>query len=335
MENGESGADDAADAAELAARRAIETDAYDWRGHAALADALVARKQVQEAILAARRAVALAPDEPAARLALTDALLAVAPRRMRIRAEAFAEIDQAELLGTDFQDLADRRARAQPMTAVANVVIWGSLWLLMFVQTPPCFSRPANWAGLVLLLAATAVVRVRHDGRTLREVIGTKRELARRRMTTTEQVMARAPAAAMVLGFLVLPAASLSIPAVDGNAQSLPATWLLLGCIPLIGMAAWIGVDRWLRPGTAIRVLRHDAFTAVSIPITFVLATASPVMVLDHVHRPGLWFTLLMAQFGWIAANGIAGMTLTTRRKRAAYGLVTVGQVDATGGPPP
>src|SRR5438067_9874338 len=89
-------------AAEQAARRAIENDAEDWQGYADLALALIAqkwapdavvRRRVQEAVVAARRAVALAPDEPGAHLALADALLAVTPRRTRTRAAALGEID--------------------------------------------------------------------------------------------------------------------------------------------------------------------------------------------------------------------------------------------------
>jgi tetratricopeptide (TPR) repeat protein len=315
MENGESDALDNADAAELAARRAIETDANDWREHAALTDALVARKQVQEAIVAARRALALAPDEPDAHLALADALLAVVPRRMKTRAAAFAEIDRAELLGADAGDLAGRRA--QPRSTAYNVIYWVSFCLLMSAMNMGGVTRTVSLIGMVALTIAAAVLRVRHYGQTFREVLGTKREISRHRLPTDDQVYQRAAAAAAAVAILVLPAAALSIPGADGDAQSLPAAWLLLGCIPVVGVASWIGVDRWLRPGTVIRALQHDAYTAISISITFILATASPVMALDKVQRPGLWFTLLMVQFAWIAGSAIAGAKLTSRRKKA------------------
>jgi hypothetical protein len=316
MGDGESDGLDNADASEPAARRALETDADDWRVHAALADALVACKQVPEAIVAARRAVELAPDEPDARLSLADALLAVAPRSMKTRAAAFAEVDRAELLGADAGDLAGRRA--QPKSTAYNVTYWVSFWLLVSAVNMGGVTRTVSLVAMGAFTIGGAVVRLRHDGQTLREVLGTKREISRRRLPTNDQVHQRAAAAAAAVAILVLPAAALSIPAADGDAQSLPAAWLLLGCIPVVGMASWIGVDRWLRPGTVIRALRHDAYTATSISITFILATASPVMALDRVQRPGLWFTLLMVQFAWIAGSAIAGAKLTSRRKRAA-----------------
>jgi hypothetical protein len=86
----------------------------------------------------------------------------------------------------------------------------------------------------------------------------------------------------------------------------------------MVGVGAWIGVDRWLRPGTVIRVLRHDPFVVSSVSITFILAATSPALAFLEVQRPGVWFTLLLSQFAWGLGGAIAGSWVSSRRKKAA-----------------
>jgi hypothetical protein len=319
MANGDISAPGEPDAAELAARQAIETDADDWRGHEALARALLAQKQVQQAIVAARRAVALAPDEPEARLTLADSLLAVTPRRTRTRAAARAEIDQAELLGVDPGDLADRRKQPK------GLGFWIFYWT--FFQVFIAFGangfagtigRAVAWPAYFVFIAAIVVFSTRPPGQPLRQTLDTKRKISRKRLATDELVAQRAPAATAVLAFLVLPTAFLAIPGADGNAPPLALAWLTLVGIPLVGLATWIGIDRWLFPGTVTRVPRHDPFTAFSVVITFVLATNTSVIAVRKVQSSGLWFTLFLVQMAWLLTSVICGVKLTSRRKKAA-----------------
>jgi hypothetical protein len=163
-----------------------------------------------------------------------------------------------------------------------------------------------------------AVVRLRPHGQTVSETLATKRKVARRRWATDEQVLQIAPGWVAALAILVLPAANLSTPGVDGNAPSSSLAWLLVCCVPLAVLAAWIGVDRWLRPGTVIRVLRRDGFVALSAFTTLVLAMASSVIALLEVRSSGLWLALFLVQMVWIFGDVIAGVAVTSRRKNAA-----------------
>lgn len=291
------------------AQQGAEIDTDDWRACVARAGDLVARRQAKEAVVAARRAVALAPDEPEARLALADALLAVYPRRIGNRAAAFAEIDQAELLGVDAREPAERREQPKGMGYTVAVWVAGALFMGFGLHgLGGRIGTVVAWPAMVLFLIGTGVVRVRPEGRSLREALDTKRKLSRRRLAAGEQLGQRAPLALAVLAFLDLPTAFLAIPGVDGKAQPLLAAWVLLCGIPVIGLAAWIGVDQWLRPGTVSRALRRDAFLTCSVLITFVLAELTAVLAVRRIQSSGLWFALFVGQMAWILISVVVGV---------------------------
>lgn len=294
-------------------------DADDWRGHVALAASLVARRQAEQAVVVARRAVALAPDEPDARLALADALLAVRPRGMGNRAAAFAEVDRAELLGVDAADLVDRRAR--PKSAgyqVAAMVTYFPFMIFGVEGQAGVVGVAIAWPAMILFIVGTFVVRLRPPGGSFWEVLGVKREISRRRRATIEQVVQVAPAGAAVLAFLNIATAWLAIPGADGDPPSLVLAWLSLVGIPTAVVAAWIIVDRWFWPGTVIRVLRRDAFVACSVPITLIAGVVVPVLAIRGLRFPGLWFGLFLGQMAWITGNAVGAMRICSRRKKAA-----------------
>ncbi|MEY9927566.1 tetratricopeptide (TPR) repeat protein [Catenulispora sp. GP43] len=320
----------ALDEAVTAARQAVEDDPDDWRRQLDLVSALAARHKrmadllggdlVREAVAAARRAVALAPDEPEAHLALADALRAVWPRRITTRLEAFAEIDKAELLGMDQRDLAERRAGVEG-GSVPVIISWpiSTLFFMFGIQgVGGGIGRVIADVGFVAFAIAARTFRARAKGQSLRESLDIRRRLHRKRLATDEQMLLRAPAGAAVLTILVFPGAALAIPGAEKVAQSSVASYLLLAAIAVLVPAIWIGVDRWLRPGTVVKALRHDVFTAVCVPITLVIAPIVPVLVLLRVHSSGLWFSLFLGPMAWMVGVFIWGMTLTSRRKKAA-----------------
>jgi hypothetical protein len=321
-----------AEAAETAARQAIDADGDDWHGYAALADALVAQKRfladlvarqrMPEAVVAARRAVALAPDKAEARLTLADALFALVPRRIGNRAAAYAEIDQAELLGADAEDLAKRRK--QPPTVgqeILTLMVIPIFTMFGVASAGGTVGRAIAWPAMILLIVTRNIAKLRPKGQSLRGRLAAKRALSRRRMPTDEQVLVKAPGAAAVLAILVLPGAGLSIPGADETAPSLPAALALLGCIPVVVLSAWIGIDHWLRPGTVIRMLRHDVFSICSVAVTLLLAPTSPLMVVRKVQSPGLWFTMYLVQMAWLVGNFIVGFRIVSQRKKKAAAL--------------
>lgn len=318
-----------AEAAVHTARRAIENDADGWQGYAALANALVKRKRylpdlvvregVQEAIVAARRAVALAPDEPDAHLALADALLAVIPSRIGTRAAAFAEMDRAELLGMDRRKLAERRDQSKGLGYYA--VYWTCFFLFMMYGLNGdggAVGRAIAWPAMAVFAVVVVVVRVRSRGQSFGEVLRIKRQLSRLRLPTDEQVSQSAPAGVAVLAFLDLPTGWMAIPGVDGKPAPLWSGWVMAFAIPVVAAAAWIGVDRWLRPGTVFRLLCREPYVAVSVAITFFLATVTTGNVLFRVQRPGIWFTLFLAQTAWMFGGLVAGTIISGRRKKTA-----------------
>lgn len=321
-----------AEAAESAARQAIEADGENWHGYAALADALVAQKRfladlvarqrMPEAVVAARRAVALAPDEAGARLTLADALFALVPRRIGNRAAAHAEIDQAELLGADAEDLA-RRRKQQPTVGqeIFPLIVIPIFTMFGVADAGGAIGRAVAWPAMILLIVTKNVAKLRPKGQSLRGRLATQRALSRKRMPTDEQVSVKAPGAAAALAILVLPGAALSIPGADEAPPSLPAALALLGCIPVVVLSAWIGIDRWLRPGTVFRMLRHDTFTVCSLAVTLLLAPTSPLMVVRKVQSPGLWFTMYLVQMAWLVGNFIVGFRIVSRRKKKVAAL--------------
>ena len=320
---------EAADAAVLAARQAIEGDADDWRSYADLANALVKRNRylsdlagrnpAQEAIVAARRAVALAPDEPDAHLALADALLAVFPRRIGTRAAAFAEMDRAELLGMDARDLAGRREQSKGLGYY--VFYWTSFLLLLMYGIDGVGGKVGMaiaWPAMAVFIVAVAVFRARSRGQSFRETLEVKRKLSRLRLPTDVQVAQSAPLGVAIVALVLdTPTGWMAIPGVDGNAPPMWSAWVMAAGIPLFGVAAWIGVDRWLRPGTVLRLLRHEPYVAWSVAFTFILATVTTASVLLKVQRPGIWFTLFLVQIAWMIGGLIAGSVISSRRKPA------------------
>jgi hypothetical protein len=108
---------------------------------------------------------------------------------------------------------------------------------------------------------------------------------------------------------------------VDGNAAPLWSAWIMAFAIPLVAAAVWIGVDRWLRPGTVIRLLRREPYVAVSVAITLLLAIVTTASVLLGVQRPGIWFTLFLSQTAWIFGGFVVGTMVSARRKKAALPL--------------
>lgn len=320
------------EAAVQTARRAIENDADDWQGYAALANALVKRKRylpdlvvregIQEAVIAARRAVALAPDEPDAHLALADALLAVIPSRIGTRAAAFAEMDRAELLGADAGKVAERRDRSKGLGYY--VVYWTCFLPFMMYGLNGdggAVGRAVAWPAMAVFAVVVVVVRVRSRGQSFREVMGIRRQLTRLRLPADEQVSQSAPAGMAVLVFLDLPTGWMANAGVHGKPAPLWSAWIMAFAIPLVAAAAWIGVDRWLRPGTVIRLLRREPYVAVSVSITLLLATVTTASVLLDVQRPGIWFTLFLTQVAWMIGGLFAGPMISARRKKTALPL--------------
>ncbi|ACU71438.1 Tetratricopeptide TPR_2 repeat protein [Catenulispora acidiphila DSM 44928] len=294
-------------------------DEDDWRTHVARANALIQQRRPHEAIPLARQAVALAPDEPDARLALADALLAVWPRRTSCVAAAFAEVDEAELLGVDAEDLAVRRSKSKGFGLY--VVAWTTFALFTLYGingNGGAIGRAIAWPGMFAFFCVTPIVTARLGGQRFGHRMKTRRRIHRKRLATDAQVSQRAPAAAAVFTFLVLPSAGTLPPVIDGDAAWLWLFWLMLGGIPLAGAAAWIGIDRWLRPGTVLRTLRHDAFVADSVCVTFVLAMTAPALVLGGVRSSGILFSLFLLDLAWLAIGGLSGAKVSSHRKKAA-----------------
>lgn len=298
---------------------ADEPDSGDWRRYVDLARALIAQRRIQEAVVAARQAVALAPDEPEAHLALADALLAVFPRRIRIRAAARAHVDRAELLGVDRRELADRRNAPKSLGfVVVYWVCWWLFWIFGVQHQEGAIGVAIAWPAMILAFTAMILALLRPPGRSLKETLDVKRQIARKRLEEDDLVPQRAPGAAAFLGFLTLPSVFLAIPGVDSNRPAPVAAWLVLCGIPLAGLAVWIGVDRWLRPGTVMRTLLREPYVAVSVTVTFILAMTTAAAAVRRVESPGLWFALFLGQAGWIIGNGICGGLLVSRRNKAA-----------------
>ena len=323
---------EAAEAAVQAARRAIENDADDWRSYAALADALVKRKRylpdvvvresVQEAVVAARRAVALAPEEPDAHLALADALLAVIPSRIGTRAAAFAELDRAELLGSDARKVAERRDRSKGLGYYAVYWTCFSAFVIYGLNGDGgAVGRAVAWPAAAVFAVVVVIVRVRSRGQSFREVVRIKRQLTRLRLPTDERVSQSAPVGVAVVAFLDLPTCWMAIPGADGRPAPQWSAWVTAFAIPVVAATAWIGVDRWLRPGTVTRLLRREPYVAVSVSITFFLVIVTTASVLLEVQRPAIWFTLFLAQAAWMTGGFLVGTVTSARRRRTALPL--------------
>ena len=139
-------------------------------------------------------------------------------------------------------------------------------------------------------------------------------------MPADEQALVRAPGAAGRLVVVVLPTAYLAIPGADGEAPSPVFAWLLAGGLPLVGMAAWIVIDQWLRPGTVLRALRHDLYAACSVAVTYALAGTVVLLALVKVQRPGVWFALFLVQLAWMIAGFATGTGTTARRRKRTAG---------------
>lgn len=318
---------DEAHAALTVALRAAGADPEGWEPSVLLSDVYRRLGRVPDAVVAARRAVAVAPHEAEAQVALARSLSATRglsgrlPRRHRVEHES--AVERALTLGVDPGQL----------TAPRGGVMLGGIGLALFwaVQLYR-IETGGNWqlvvAGAVLaatlvLIAVLVMAATRRSGVSARTRLRGVRATARTELAADDwrwrigaaQVGAALPVPVLLGTGMVADRAwnGRSWPlwaAATGAAAGLAGVLLIL-----LGARWWYGA--WL----ARRMLRYGPLLAVQLVVVVVLAGGTLALAARG-HAPGWeWAALSVGHLGWTLLGWVVALVLAARfqaRRREA-----------------
>ncbi|WP_030451638.1 hypothetical protein [Herbidospora cretacea] len=333
--------------------RATTLNPHDWQGFVALARAAAAdqlRGQQHEAERAARRAVALAPGEATAYLALGEALLAYPPARIRARKEGVEALAHAAELAPGNAEIQKALAEVHPgkdspawlgclaLPAVIALFVAGRRFiemagdgiarLLQIDQNRP--EGEHSLPGLLILIAIAAVVwglvrliRIKRRGDRPQAAIGRRRALSRDLHLADEESLriAATTAAAVVCMVPFLLTGPPAADAADGT--PLPADGVLLPLVGAVAVSAlaWSAVRWWFGPGQLRRALRVSRILMGCLLTSYVIVIGTVLLSWAEVSDKAVWTALAVLHFVWfIAGLGpvIIGARLARRRGRGS-----------------
>jgi hypothetical protein len=215
----------------------------------------------------------------------------------------------------------------QVVTALSAPVLGRLVWSSshsMWSGYGAVFAVPV--VAVAVAAAAPKVRRVHQSDQTIRGILLRRRQLARARVESPDQLHAQAPVAAALFALVSFPAAILALVAApSAGGLDLPPTAdarLQLWCIAAVVLIAVVGVDGWFGLGISVRALATDGFTASAVGFTIALAATSPLMIFHHVDSRAAWLGVAAAQFVWSFGGLFLCGAVSERRKRRLYRLV-------------
>jgi hypothetical protein len=318
---------DEAHAALTVALRATGADPDGWEPSVLLSDVYRRLGRIPDAIAAARRAVALAPREAEAQVALARSLSAGRgvfgriPRRNRAEHRAAAE--RALMLGAAPGQLVVPRGGA----------VLGGMGLAVFlgmqiyrIETGGTWELVA--AGIVFgvtfgLIAVLVAMSSRRSG------VSARTRLRGMRATTRTEMVGDGwlwrISAVHVAAVLPLPAllttGLLADRAWRGAAWPLWAD-VLLAVVGLVAVCAVLfGVPWWYGEVYARRILRYAGLVRLQLTATGLLVGGTLALAVRGRASTGTWTSVALAHVGWTVGSWIAATLLSTRlqilRRRA------------------
>jgi hypothetical protein len=305
-----------AHAALSVALRAVQAEPDAWEPQVLIADASRFLERIPDAVAAGRRAVALAPDEAEAQVALWRALAEVrtftgVPRQTR--AELAATARRAEELGADPEQFTKPRLwlKLIPFLAAFGLIRFTAGWTLVAVL-----------AIGALLGAALWLLQARRSGATASGRVQSMRALAR---TELAHDPAKSRTAVLnITGFLpALPFAATAFPCAAGSDGDPWSTWSVTfaagGAVVVLLLAAravrwWYGEEFFRNDLLPSRV------TVLHLGAVTLLVGGTLAFSLTGTTSTGWWLALVIGHFLWFFAGlGLSvGLLARDQRRRGA-----------------
>lgn len=306
----------------IVALRATGADPDGWEPAVLLSDVYRRLGRVPDAVAAARRAVALAPREAEAQVALARSLssgrglLGRIPRR--VRAEHRAAVERSLVLGAD-----PRQLQAPRAGFLTGGLVAAALWGIQLYR----IDRGDDWqfvtAGVVLLLTAglLAVLVRAHSRRT-----GTTASARLRGIQATVRTELAADGrlwrvrAAQVGA--VLPVAPLLTSGLVADRAWRRELWPLWAAVPVTlagaaGLALTLaGVHRWFGPAFTRRAVLLSPLARLHAVVPALLVTSTLAAALTPSTSASTWRALTLAHAGWLLLTWL-GAWSTSARSRA------------------
>ncbi|MDX6314032.1 MAG: hypothetical protein QOF44_3496 [Streptomyces sp.] len=297
-----------AHAALSVALRAADAEPDSWEAQVLRADACRILDRIPDAVAAARRAVALAPDEAEAYVALWRALA----RTRKGHAELAGTARRAVELGADPEQFGSSRwwLHYIPLVVAAVMIRYVHGWALA-----------AALAGGAGLAAALWVVQARSSGSTPSGRLLSMRALARAEL---DRDPAKARIAALgttsVLSFLPLTTTGFACAAGGDGAPW--STWAVGAAAGGAVVAVLVGaraVGWWYGTAFLRRDIPASGFAALQLGVVGVLVGCSVALSLLGTTSVGWWTALAAAHFLWVFVGfGLTVVGLRRERRRRA-----------------
>lgn len=306
-------------AALTVALRASGADPDGWEPSVLLSDVYRRLGRLPDAVSAARRAVALAPHEAEAQVALVRSLsvgrglLGRVPRRHR--AEYGRAVERALVLGAEPAQLSVPRGGALA-GGVAVTLLWGLQ--LYRIESGGRFQL---MAGAVALLATFAVVTVVVRAGTRRSGTGARARLSAVRATTRTELVGDPwlwrIGAARVAAWLPVPVLLTTGLAADRGWRGRP--WPLWATAPAaaVGLAGALlvvsGAYWWYGRMFAARMLRYGGVAGVQLALGVVLASGTVALSARERVTAAAWAELALCHAVWSAGSWIVALGTAAR----------------------
>lgn len=307
----------------IVALRASGADPDGWEPAVLLSDVYRRLGRVPDAVAAARRAVALAPQEAEAQLALARSLsagrglLGRLPRRLR--AEHRDAVERSLVLGADPGQL--QAPRAGVVTGGLAVAV---LWAIQLYRIETGDDWQFVAAGVVLLVTAAllaVLVRVhsRRTGTSARARVMGIRATVRTELTADDRLW-RLRAAHVGAAIPVAPLLTTGLVADRAWRREL---WPLWAAVPVtaVGVAgvalAVAGVHWWYGPEFTRRAFLFSWAGRLQLVLPALLLGSTLAASIAGSAPRSTWRALALAHAGWLVTTWAIAFGLSTRARRA------------------
>ncbi|HEY3483387.1 MAG TPA: tetratricopeptide repeat protein [Streptomyces sp.] len=313
---------DESHAALTVAQRAAGADPDGWEPSVLLSDVYRRLGRVPDAVAAARRAVALAPQEAEAQVALARSLtsgrglLGRVPRRHR--PEHQAAVERALMLGADPSQLTAPRGGA--LAGILAVVVLVGIQLFR-IETGDIWQLVATAAGLVVAVAVVVVLLTiagHRSGTPLRARLRGIRATVRTELDS-DPWLRRIREINAVAVLPLVPLVSTALPS-DRARQRDPWPLWAVAAVTAAGLAAVVLVALTIRWWYGARFARHALLGNWLGRLQLAAAGLLPATTVAFSATSGTphtaWVVLTEAHLGWLLLATTATIVVAARAQR-------------------
>jgi hypothetical protein len=317
---------DEAHAALTVALRATGADPDGWEPSVLLSDVYRRLGRVPDAVAAARRAVALAPQEAEAQVALARSLtsgrglLGRVPRRHR--AEHQGAVERALMLGADPTQLSAPRGGALTGTVAVVLLVGVQLFRIATGDIWQVIATAAGAGAMLALAVVLVTASVRRSGTPLPARLRGIRATVRTELAA-DPWLRRVREINAVAVLPLVPLVTTVLPC-DKERQRAPWPLWAVAAVTAAGLAAvlvvGLAVHWWYGAAFAERAFLRDWNGRVQLAAVLLLLGATVTMAADSRVPHVAWQALTIAHLAWLLLGVALTVVLGVRaqRERAA-----------------